>query len=175
MNTCPNCYNQSREKARFCNKCGHRFGSSQNEVPPPTAPIDISAGEAYVEIPSNQYALERLPRENSFSIDKMEVDVLKAKARNMVKLFSIVAGGLTLIWLPFLDIVFLLPLQCTMVVSIARLFGQKLSFNMAKDLITTCLAGTAGFLGAYVCGNFIPYIGKLMTAPIIFACTYGSR
>ena len=175
MQLCPGCYNQCRDGAKFCNKCGHQFGAppSGAEIPP-TAPIDINEEIIpQLQAPSNRYAMEQYSPEGAFLPDPLQVDLMKERARNLVKSFSLVAGGLTLIWLPFMDIVFLLPLQCAMVVSIAKMFGQKLSFDMAKDLIMTCLAGTAGFLGAYVCSNFIPYVGKLMSAPIIFACTYG--
>ncbi len=172
MQLCPGCYNQCRKGAKFCNKCGYKFGTPAEDIPPPTAPIneeDIPC----VEMPANRYAMEKYASEGSFALDRGEIDRKKVSAKNLVKLFATVAGGLTLIWLPFMDIVFLLPLQCAMVITIARMFGQRFSFEMAKDLIMTCLAGTAGFLGAYVCSNFIPYIGKLMSAPIIFACTYG--
>jgi uncharacterized protein (DUF697 family) len=66
-----------------------------------------------------------------------------------------------------------LPLLCYMVITIGGIFGQKLSFDMAKELIITCFAGSISFLGSYLCGKFIPVVGGLLTAPLIFACTYG--
>lgn len=178
---CPKCYNQARDGAKFCSRCGTTFVSQAASELPPTAPINMEEiiGQPVVEMPgacsedANSYAMDLYTGEGAFPIDKQHMEEAHGKARNIVKLFSAVAAGLTLMWLPFLDIFFLIPLLCFMVITIAKIFGQKLSFDMAKDLIVTCFAGSVGFLGAYLCGKFIPVVGGLLTAPVIFACTYG--
>ncbi len=169
---CPGCYNQCRDGAKFCSKCGYRFDSPATI--PPTAPIqfvEIQSQLPYQQ-PSVGYAMEPF-KPQQFPPALMDLSDLKRKARNIVILFSTVAAGLTVMWLPVIDLFFILPLLCYMVVSIARIFGQKLTVDMAKELIITCFAGSLSFLGSYVCGKFIPFIGGLLTAPVIFACTYG--
>lgn len=169
--TCPGCYNQCRDGAKFCSKCGYRF-DSPSTLPPPTAPIQ--SVENQYQQQSAGYAMEPyIPQQNILSVSQIEVSDLKRKARKIVMLFSTVAAGLTLMWLPFIDLFFILPLLCYMVVTVARIFGQKLTVDMAKELIITCFAGSMSFLGAYACGKFIPFIGGILTAPLIFACTYG--
>jgi uncharacterized protein (DUF697 family) len=167
---CPGCYNQCRDGAKFCSKCGYRFDGPSNI--PPTAPIE--AFEVQYQQQSSGYAVEKyIPQQNTFPVSQIEVSDLKRKARNIVILFSTVAAGLTLMWLPLIDLFFLLPLLCYMVVTVARIFGQKLTVDMAKEMIITCFAGSLSFLGSYLCGKFIPFIGGILTAPLIFACTYG--
>ncbi|MEQ8188501.1 MAG: hypothetical protein ABRQ39_11080 [Candidatus Eremiobacterota bacterium] len=181
---CPGCYNQCRDGAKFCSKCGYRFDSPSSV--PPTAPIqsiEIPYQQQYQETyqqpcqqqyqqPSAGYAMEPF-RPQQVTVGQIELSDLKRKARNVVILFSTVAAGLTVMWLPFIDLFFILPLLCYMVVTVARIFGQKLTVDMAKELIITCFAGSMSFLGAYACGKFIPFIGGVLTAPLIFACTYG--
>ncbi len=170
---CQGCYNECRPGAKFCSRCGHRFGTSvsASEFTPPPA-----ASPFEVEIPAHQanpYAIEKYGSEGSYQMDQLQVEDLRKKAKKIVVLFASVAAGLTLLWLPFIDLVFLLPLLCYMVITISNIFGQKFTFAMAKELIMTCIAGTLTFLGSYACGKFIPVVGGILTAPLIYGCTYG--
>jgi len=173
MTTCQKCYTSCRDEAKFCTRCGERLDqpSCKSSEPPPTAPISPVEIQ-YKKYEEPEFSMEKYTGESQLTINKPDLRKLEGKAKSIVRFFATVNGALTLCWLPFIDLLFLLPMLCYMVITIAKIFGQKLTMEMAKELIVTCFAGSMGFLASYACGKFIPIVGGILTAPIIFACTY---
>lgn len=98
----------------------------------------------------------------------------RERAREIVLNFSLWAAGIVLFPVPFSDLVLLMPVQSAMVISIGRAYGLK-------DPPEKVLAILAGACGASVFGqitvlfvaNFIPILGKFISAPFVFGWTYG--
>lgn len=103
-----------------------------------------------------------------------DMESTRERAREIVLNFSLWAAGIVLFPVPFSDLVLLMPVQSAMVISIGRAYGLK-------DPPEKVLAILAGACGASVFGqitvlfvaNFIPILGKFISAPFVFGWTYG--
>jgi uncharacterized protein (DUF697 family) len=103
-----------------------------------------------------------------------DMESTRERAREIILNFSLWAAGIVLFPVPFSDLVLLMPVQSAMVISIGRAYGLK-------DPPEKVLAILAGACGASVFGqitvlfvaNFIPILGKFISAPFVFGWTYG--
>ncbi len=103
-----------------------------------------------------------------------DLESKRARAYDTVTTFSLWCAGLVLFPMPFVDLVFLAPIQSAMVISISKIYGVKES----PEKILAILAGACG---ASVFGQFttlflagwLPIIGKLLSAPFVFGWSYG--
>jgi len=122
----------------------------------------------------------RLPRDASRPLPPLsqvlppDLEETRERAHEVVLNFSLWAAGIVLFPVPFSDLVLLMPVQSAMVISIGRAYGLK-------DPPEKVLAILAGACGASVFGqitvlfvaNFIPILGKFISAPFVFGWTYG--
>ena len=103
-----------------------------------------------------------------------DLEARRAKAYDTVTTFSLWCAGLVLLPMPFLDIVFLLPIQSAMVIAVGKVYGVK----QTPDKVIALLAGACGFtvfgqITALTLANCLPIIGKLLSAPFVFGWSYG--
>ena len=100
------------------------------------------------------------------------------KVSQLIKVTSAICAGAALQPMPFADTFVLTPIQGYMGTRIAAVRGIPISRNDALTTITE-ISGTIGLgllaqqlvIGAYK--TFIPYLGGLFTAPMVFSLTYG--
>ncbi len=101
-------------------------------------------------------------------------DIKIRRARRIIQNFAIPAAALVIIPLPFSDIFFLLPLQCAMVVSIGKIYGTEIKpEKVIMEIAAACGFSVLGQITTLIVANFIPLIGKLLTAPFVYGWTYG--
>jgi len=95
------------------------------------------------------------------------------ESRKIIQSFAIAISGIGAIPLPFSDFYLMSPLQCFMVMAIARKYDKKINFKTARALIAT--AG-GGFIGRQICSSlmrFIPVVGRFIAIPFAYGWTFG--
>lgn len=103
-----------------------------------------------------------------------DLEARRAKAYDTVTTFSLWCAGLVLLPMPFLDIVFLLPIQSAMVIAVGKVYGVK----QTPDKVIATLAGVCGLtvfgqITTLALANCLPIVGKLLSAPFVFGWSYG--
>ncbi len=79
------------------------------------------------------------------------------------------AVGAGLAQIPCSDNMIITPIQLTMAVSLAKVFGQELSKGAAKAAVASAAAATVGRAASQVAAGWIPVAGN-----VINACTAAS-
>ena len=98
----------------------------------------------------------------------------KEKARDIARSFAISAAGIVLVPLPFSDLVFLMPIQTAMVLSIGKAYNVKdPPEKTLAHISAACGASVFGQITTLFVANLIPIIGKLISAPFVYGWTYG--
>jgi uncharacterized protein (DUF697 family) len=96
------------------------------------------------------------------------------KARDIARSFAISAAGIVLVPLPFSDLVFLMPIQTAMVLSIGKAYNVKdPPEKTLAHISAACGASVFGQITTLFVANLIPIIGKLISAPFVYGWTYG--
>lgn len=92
--------------------------------------------------------------------------------RKTVRSFAIAISGVGAVPVPFSDFFIMTPLQCIMVMVLARKYERNITFNTAGELVA---AITGGFLGKKLCSaliKFIPIVGRMITIPFAYCWTF---
>ena len=98
----------------------------------------------------------------------------REKARDIARSFAISAAGIVLVPLPFSDLVFLMPIQTAMVLSIGKAYNVKdPPEKTLAHISAACGASVFGQITTLFVANLIPIIGKLVSAPFVYGWTYG--
>ncbi len=98
----------------------------------------------------------------------------REKARDIARSFAISAAGIVLVPLPFSDLVFLMPIQTAMVLSIGKAYNVKdPPEKTLAHISAACGASVFGQITTLFVANLIPFIGKLVSAPFVYGWTYG--
>ncbi len=98
----------------------------------------------------------------------------RERAREIILNFSLWAAGIVLFPVPFTDLVLLMPVQSAMVISIGRTYGIKdPPEKVLAILAAACGASVFGQITVLFVANFIPILGKFISAPFVFGWTYG--
>lgn len=98
----------------------------------------------------------------------------REKARDIARSFAISAAGIVLVPLPFSDLVFLMPIQTAMVLSIGKAYNVKdPPEKTLAHISAACGASVFGQITTLFVANLIPIIGKLISAPFVYGWTYG--
>ncbi len=98
----------------------------------------------------------------------------REKAREIARSFAISAAGIVLVPLPFSDLVFLMPIQTAMVLSIGKAYNVKdPPEKTLAHISAACGASVFGQITTLFVANLIPFIGKLISAPFVYGWTYG--
>lgn len=98
----------------------------------------------------------------------------REKARDIARSFAISAAGIVLVPLPFSDLVFLMPVQTAMVLSIGKAYNVKdPPEKTLAHISAACGASVFGQITTLFVANLIPIIGKLVSAPFVYGWTYG--
>ena len=96
------------------------------------------------------------------------------RAREIARNFSLWSAGIVLFPVPFSDLVFLMPVQTAMVISIGKAYGVKdPPERMLAHIAAACGASVFGQITTLFVSNLIPIIGKLISAPFVYGWTYG--
>lgn len=104
----------------------------------------------------------------------MELEDIREMAHDTITNFSLWAAGIVLFPVPFSDLVLLMPIQSAMVVSIGKLYGVKNTPEKLLALLAgSCGASVIGQVTVLLVAEFIPVVGKLISAPFVFGWTYG--
>lgn len=102
------------------------------------------------------------------------LDQKRDLAQTLVRSFALWAGGLTLMPIPFADLVFLIPIQSAMVLKIARIYDiDDPPEKVLSYIAAACGVSVAGQVTTVVVANFVPILGKLVSAPLVYGWTYG--
>ncbi len=103
-----------------------------------------------------------------------DIEARRAKAYDTVTTFSLWCAGLVLFPMPFVDLVFLVPVQSAMVISISKIYGVKESPEKIMAILAgACGASVFGQFTTLFLANWLPIIGKLLSAPFVFGWSYG--
>lgn len=98
----------------------------------------------------------------------------REKARDIARSFAISAAGIVLVPLPFSDLVFLMPIQTAMILSIGKAYNIKdPPEKTLAHISAACGASVFGQITTLFVANLIPIIGKLVSAPFVYGWTYG--
>jgi uncharacterized protein (DUF697 family) len=98
----------------------------------------------------------------------------REKARDIARSFAISAAGIVLVPLPFSDLVFLMPIQTAMILSIGKAYNVKdPPEKTLAHISAACGASVFGQITTLFVANLIPIIGKLVSAPFVYGWTYG--
>lgn len=98
----------------------------------------------------------------------------REKARDIARSFAISAAGIVLVPLPFSDLVFLMPIQTAMILSIGKAYNVKdPPEKTLAHISAACGASVFGQITTLFVANLIPIIGKLISAPFVYGWTYG--
>ena len=81
------------------------------------------------------------------------------------------AAGAGLAQIPTSDNVIITPIQTTMIVSIANVYGQSLSRKAALSILAAATAGVAGRTISQVLIGWIPGYGNAINATTAFSIT----
>ena len=125
---------------------------------------------------SNYSSPSDAPRDGlSFDdLDDEDLETRRAKAYDTITTFSLWCAGLVLFPMPFMDLVFLVPIQSAMVVAVGKIYGvQQTPEKTVAVLAGSCGASVFGQFTTLFLANFIPVVGKLLSAPFIFGWSYG--
>lgn len=99
---------------------------------------------------------------------------VREKARDIARSFAISAAGIVLVPLPFSDLVFLMPIQTAMILSIGKAYNIKdPPEKTLAHISAACGASVFGQITTLFVANLIPIIGKLVSAPFVYGWTYG--
>ncbi|MHB2019186.1 MAG: hypothetical protein ACYCW6_19735 [Candidatus Xenobia bacterium] len=94
--------------------------------------------------------------------------------QQLVRSFALWAGGLTLMPVPFADLVFLIPIQSAMVLKIARVYDvDDPPEKVLSYIAAACGVSVAGQVTTVVVANLVPIVGKFVSAPLVYGWTYG--
>ena len=103
-----------------------------------------------------------------------DLEAKRAKAYDTATTFSLWCAGLVLFPLPFIDLVFLAPIQAAMVVSISKIYGVKQSpEKFLAVLAGSCGVSVIGQFTTLLGASLLPVLGKLLSAPFVFGWSYG--
>lgn len=139
---------------------GPQAGSSAPSTPPPTP--RFRPGDASRPLPPLSFGGSKAPAG------------AREKARDIARSFAISAAGIVLVPLPFSDLVFLMPIQTAMVLSIGKAYNVKdPPEKTLAHISAACGASVFGQITTLFVANLIPIIGKLVSAPFVYGWTYG--
>lgn len=103
-----------------------------------------------------------------------DLEARRAKAYDTITTFSLWCAGLVLFPMPFVDLVFLVPIQSAMVVAVGKIYGVNQTPEKTVALLAgACGASVFGQFTTLFLASFIPIVGKVISAPFIFGWTYG--
>ena len=103
-----------------------------------------------------------------------DLESRRAKAYDTITTFSLWCAGLVLFPMPFVDLVFLVPIQSAMVVAVGKIYGVNQTPEKTVALLAgACGASVFGQFTTLFLASFIPIVGKVISAPFIFGWTYG--
>lgn len=132
-------------------------------VPPPHSPVPtFRASDASRPLPPLSFGGSPAPAG------------AREKARDIARSFAISAAGIVLVPLPFSDLVFLMPIQTAMILSIGKAYNVKdPPEKTLAHISAACGASVFGQITTLFVANLIPIIGKLVSAPFVYGWTYG--
>jgi uncharacterized protein (DUF697 family) len=96
-----------------------------------------------------------------------------AAASTVVNMCSYACTAVAVSPIPFSDAVITLPIQSAMVITVAHIYGRKITQADAKDLVVE-LGATAGFgiLARQGIKALLPIVGALITIPAAYAANW---
>jgi len=149
---CEKCGTQNRDTAKFCTRCGQLL---EKKIQNQKIPSDYE---------DRKYEM----------IVAGDPDIKRMKARKIIQTAAISLAGLVILPLPFSDIFFLVPVQCSMVYAIGQVYDSNEDIHkVISELLAASGFSVFGEITALVLANFLPVIGKLISAPFIYGWTCG--
>ena len=106
-----------------------------------------------------------------FNLDSQSLltdDERKSAALNLIGMVSKLSGAISLQPLPFADTLIITPIQVSLVMKIAQIYGKDLDKRVIQEIVATVIKAVASRAIARGAVKFIPFI----SAPICFAISY---
>jgi uncharacterized protein (DUF697 family) len=148
----------------------HTPGQFVGMTPPPQSPTTPSHTSHTPHTPHT-------PTTPGVVTQALQIHMLDQKrdlSQTLVRSFALWAGGLTLMPIPFADLVFLIPIQSAMVLKIARIYDiDDPPEKVLSYIAAACGVSVAGQVTTVVVASFVPILGKLVSAPLVYGWTYG--
>ncbi|MFZ5472121.1 MAG: YcjF family protein [Myxococcota bacterium] len=117
--------------------------------------------------------LDTLERIRTKDFKKLSAKEREKAARDVINMSAYACAVVAVSPVPFSDALLMLPIQSAMAVTVAHVYGRRLSQAAAKDLLVELgtVAG-ASFLARQGIKAILPVFGALLTVPAAFAANW---
>lgn len=92
----------------------------------------------------------------------------KEAATNLINIVSKLSGAVSLQPLPFADTLIITPVQVSLVMKIAQIYGKELDKRVVQEIVLTVIKAATAKTIAKTAVKYVPFVG----APICFAISY---
>jgi small GTP-binding protein len=140
----------------------------------PVDPIFISAKTGKNMSMLIERIVELLPeaeKDAFIANEQADLEIKEKRAREIIYSAATAAAAIAIIPIPVSDVFIITPVQAGMVLTIAGLYGEKITLERAKELLVVVGGGVALRYAYQAIVSFIPVVGQIIGPVIAFGGT----